>query len=63
VADRSKHVYSQDVTFDVLEFSNYKSYIYESYIYENFIVDLVDFIENKNIGYQKPIVNLDFSDF
>ncbi len=36
---------------------------YKSYTYENFIVDLVDFIENKNIGYQKPIVNLDFSDF
>jgi hypothetical protein len=28
VADRSKHVYSQDVTFDVLEISNHKSYIY-----------------------------------
>ncbi len=35
----------------------------KSYTYDNFIVDLVDFIDNKNIGYQKLIVNIDFSDF
>ncbi|QSV63226.1 MAG: SMEK domain-containing protein [Dolichospermum sp. DL01] len=35
----------------------------ENYTCDNFIVDFVDFIENKNIGYQKPIVNLNFSDF
>jgi hypothetical protein len=28
VANISKHIYSQNVTFDVLEFSNHKSYIY-----------------------------------
>lgn len=46
--------------------SSYRIYIpsdSKSYIFENFIVDLVDFIDNKNIGYQKPIVNLNFSDF
>ncbi|MGM3306548.1 SMEK domain-containing protein [Anabaena sp. WFMT] len=36
---------------------------YENYNYDNFLEDFVDFIDNKNIGYQKPIVNLDFSDF
>ncbi|WP_353932867.1 SMEK domain-containing protein [Okeanomitos corallinicola TIOX110] len=46
--------------------SSYRIYIpgdSKSYIFKNFIVDLVDFIDNKNIGYQKPIVNLDFSSF
>ncbi|MEA5550242.1 SMEK domain-containing protein [Anabaena cylindrica UHCC 0172] len=46
--------------------SSYRIYIpgdSKSYIFKNFIVDFVDFIDNKNIGYQKPIVNLDFSDF
>ncbi|MBD2667394.1 hypothetical protein B6N60_01681 [Richelia sinica FACHB-800] len=45
---------------------SYRIYIpgnYENYNYDNFIEDFVDFIDNKNIGYQKPIVNLDFSSF
>ena len=35
----------------------------KNYTYDGFIEDFVDFVENKNIGYQKPIVNLNFSDF
>ncbi|MBD2694645.1 SMEK domain-containing protein [Anabaena catenula] len=37
---------------------------YKSFIYiESFIPDFMDFVEKNNIGYQKPIVNLNFSDF
>jgi hypothetical protein len=47
VANRSKHVYSQNVTFDVLEFSNHKSYIY------------VDLINASDSFQMKMITNTD----
>ncbi|BAZ80483.1 SMEK domain-containing protein [Sphaerospermopsis kisseleviana CS-549] len=45
--------------------SSYRIYIpgdSKNYI-SSFIEDLVNFVEKNNIGYQKPIVNLDFSNF